>query len=382
MVIFANHNFLKDPPFSHLDLVTCRNVLIYLNSMAQERVMETFHFSLKPRGYLFLGSAESVEGAGDLFTNFDREHHIFQARELSARHFPMPKSVPDFHFKKNDLVQKPDEIESTPKTRISSGELHQKLLEQYAPPSVVIDQDYEIVHMSEKAGKYFELPGGEPTQNLLKLVRTELRLELRSALYQAVQKHMPVEARNLKLRVNGQQQLVDIQIRPVLQNGDTPQGYILVMFEQKDDLSHEETILVASDEPIARQLEGELIPAKTQLRNSVEQHEYQAEELKASAEELQAMNEELRSAVEELETSKEELQSINEELRTVNQELKIKVEETSVASNNLENLINSANVATIFLDRKFFHPDVYTCHPRHFQSDLSRLWKAHFRYYP
>lgn len=353
MVIFANHNFLKDPPFSHLDLVTCRNVLIYLNSIAQERVMETFHFSLKPRGYLFLGSAESVEGAGDLFTNFDREHHIFQAREVATRHFPVPESVPNFQFKKNDAVQKQDDKESRAKTGISFGELHQKLLEQYAAPSVVINQNYDIVHLSEKAGRYFVWQGGEPTKNLLKSVRAELRLELRSALHQAVQNNISVEARNLKLQINGQSQLVNIQIRPVLQDLDNFKGFILVIFNQKEDMANGEPIVVASDEPIARQLEEELIQVKTQLRNSIEQHEYQAEELKASAEELQAMNEELRSAVEELETSKEELQSMNEELRTVNQELKIKVEETSVASNNLENLINSANVATIFLDRNF-----------------------------
>ena len=352
-ILFAQHNFLKDPPFSKLDLVTCRNVLIYLNATAQARILETFHFALKPKGYLFLGTSESVEGAGDLYATHSRDHHIFQTREVTPRSYPVPESVPQFHFPKNDLLQKPDERESRGQ-RITFGELHQKMLEQYAPPSVVVNEEYEIVHMTERAGKYFEFAGGEPTQNLLKLIRPQIRLELRSALYQALQNKTVVEARNIKLTGNGEAQYLDIQVRPALEDGDTPKGFILVIFKPGQEATQEgATVKVASDEPLARQLEEELIGLKTQLRNSIEQHEYQAEELKASNEELQAMNEELRSAAEELETSKEELQSINEELRTVNQELKVKIDETSVSSNNLQNLVNSANVGTIFLDRSF-----------------------------
>lgn len=353
MILFANHNFLKDPPFSRLDLVTCRNVLIYLNGTAQERVMETFHFALRPKGFLFLGTSESVDGASDLYAIYNRDYHIFQTREVTPRSYPVPDSVPQFLLSKTESLQKPDERDNRSQ-RISFGELHQKMLEQYASPSVVVNEEYEIVHMTERAGKYFEFAGGEPTQNLLKLIRPEIRLELRAALYQAVQNKITVEARNIKVTMNGQQQSLDVHVRPALEEGDVAKGFILVVFKPSMELSQEgATVMVASDEPVARQLEEELIGLKTQLRNSIEQHEYQAEELKASNEELQAMNEELRSAAEELETSKEELQSINEELRTVNQELKVKIDETSVTSNNLQNLINSANVGTIFLDRSF-----------------------------
>jgi PAS domain S-box-containing protein len=353
MILFANHNFLKDPPFSKLDLVTCRNVLIYLNSTAQERVIETFHFALKPKSFLFLGTSESVDGASDLFAIHSREHHIFQTREIAPRSYPVPDAVPRLLSSKTELLQKMDGNENRSQ-RISFGELHQRLLEQYAPPSVVINQEYEIVHMTERAGRFLEFAGGEPTQNLLKLVRPEIRLELRSALYQAVQNNSAVEARNIKFSIDGQLHPLDIHVRPVLEEGDTTRGFILVVFKPAEDPAKlGETVMVASDEPIARKLEEELIGLKTQLRNSIEQHEYQAEELKASNEELQAMNEELRAAAEELETSKEELQSINEELRTVNQELKVKIEETTLTSNNLQNLINSANVGTIFLDRSF-----------------------------
>ena len=353
MILFANHNFLKDPPFSKLDLITCRNVLIYLNATAQERVIETFHFALKPKKFLFLGTSESVDGAGDLFAIHNRDHHVFQTREVTPRSYPVPESVPQFQFSKADLLQKHEERDSRSQ-RISFGELHQKMLEQYAPPSVVVNEEYDIVHMSEKAGKYFEFSGGEPTQNLLKLVLPQIRLELRTALFQAVQNKTAVEARNIKLIQNDQPQAIDIHVRPTFEDGEGAKGFILVIFKpSQEPVLESETVMIASDEPMARQLEEELIGLKTQLRNSIEHHEYQAEELKASNEELQAMNEELRSAAEELETSKEELQSINEELRTVNQELKVKIEETSVTSNNLQNLINSANVGTIFLDRTF-----------------------------
>jgi two-component system CheB/CheR fusion protein len=348
-VMFANHNFLKDPPFSHLDLISCRNVMIYLNQVAQERVTETFHFALNPGGYLFLGSSESVDGATDLYATYNREKHIFQSRQVSHRTYPIPESVP------NIKVAKPAysttlEQENKALERISFGDLHQQLLEQYAPPSVVVNEEYEILHISERAGRYLQIGGGEPSKNLLKLIHPDLRLETRSALYQAVQRQLAVEARGVKVGIGGDLEIVNVHVRPVLRAGDTARGFMLVLFEPST-ANNDPEILLSSNEPIARQLEEELMRLKTQLRSSNEQHEFQAEELKASNEELQAMNEELRSAAEELETSKEELQSINEELRTVNQELKVKIEEATLTSNNLQNIINSTDIATIFLDR-------------------------------
>jgi PAS domain S-box-containing protein len=353
MVLFANHNFLKDPPFSKLDLVSCRNVLIYLNSTAQSRVIESFHFALKPKGFLFLGTSESVDGTSDLYSIYSRDHHIFITREIPARNYPVPDSVPKFQYSKTTPFsqQRPEVNNRSP--RLSFGDLHQKMLEEYAPPSVVVNQAYDIVHMSEKAGKYFEFSGGEPTQNLLKLVPPQIRLELRAALFQAMQFKGPIELHNIKTIANGQPEVLDIHIRPALKDTDHAEGFILIIFKPSLEPNDEGILVVESNEPVAKHLEDELIGVKSQLRDSIEYHEYQAEELKASNEELQAMNEELRSAGEELETSKEELQSINEELRTVNQELKVKVEETSSSSNNLQNLINSASVGTIFVDRNF-----------------------------
>lgn len=348
-VMFALHNFLKDPPFSHLDLISCRNVMIYLNHVAQERVTEFFHFALNPGGYLFLGSSESVDGATDLYSNYNRENHIFQSRQASHRSYPITENIPRFYFNKSNFSPAVEQESKMPE-RISFGDLHQQLLEQYAPPSMVINGEYDIVHVSESAGRYLQIGGGEISRSVLKLIHPSLRLELRSALYQATQRQAVVEAKAVKYSSNGHSEVINIHVRPVLRTGDLAKGFFLLLFDQ-NLIDQQSDVTHLAEQPIALQLEEELMRLKAQLRTSNEHHEFQAEELKASNEELQAMNEELRSAAEELETSKEELQSMNEELRTVNQELKVKVEEATLTSNNLQNLINSTDIGTIFLDK-------------------------------
>ncbi|MCH5598846.1 CheR family methyltransferase [Niabella ginsengisoli] len=348
-ILFANHNFLKDSPFSRIDLVSCRNVLIYLNRPAQERVFETFHFALKPNCFLLLGSSESVDGATDLFNIYNREQHIWKSRQGVSRSIIVPETLPRI-----EAPRLPAEvIQPRPQKRISFGELHQQVVELYAPPSLIVNEEYDIVHISEHAGRYLNFVGGEPTQNLLKVVHEDLRAELRGALYQAAQRHTPVSALNLKTLTDNYTQTLNIHVRPVPEHETgVVRGLLLVIFEPVAGQTEEVSYVVASDEP-AKHLEEEVRRLKTQLRNSNEQHEFASEELKAGNEELQAMNEELRSATEELETSKEELQSINEELNTVNQELKVKVEEVSMTSNNLRNIINSTDIGTIILDRAF-----------------------------
>ena len=369
MVLFASHNLIKDPPFSHLDMVTCRNLLIYLNRAAQERIMRLFHFALNPAGYLFLGTSESVEGASDLFVAVDKEHRLFQSRPVETRppiyipdqSFTTPRPAPPYVPLKSARARM---LEQGAQERLSSLDLHQRLLEQYAPPSVVVNEAYDIVHLSERAGRYMEVGGGEPTYNLLKLVRHELHLELRTALYQATQQRTNVDARVQHVRLDDRVAHVNMKVRPVLREEDALRGFVLVVFEEEraDDASPEATAQASSSTigTVVRQFDDELIHVKAQLRATVEQQESQTEELKASNEELQSMNEELRSASEELETSKEELQSVNEELTTINQELKIKVEELSQANSDFKNLMNSTDIGTVFLDRslrvKLFTP--------------------------
>jgi two-component system CheB/CheR fusion protein len=364
LVLFAPHNVIKDPPFSHLDLITCRNLLIYLNRPAQERVLRLFHFGLNPGGYLFLGNSETAD-EGSLFVAVSKEHHIFQSRSVESNltlpALPATGATP----------LRPLTDERVPdvrmRERMSYQELHQRLLECYAPPSVVVNQDYEILHLSERAGRYLQFTGGEPSQNLMKVVRPELRLELHSALYHAIQHRTNAEAEAGPVTINGTTENVKIVVNPVFGELDTSRGMILVVFQaigSQDATPQRVSDVEPASEPIARQLEEELMRLKVQLRTNIEQHELQQEELKASNEELQAMNEELRSSSEELETSKEELQSVNEELTTVNQELKTKIDELSEANNDTRNLMNSTELATIFIDRamriKLFTPRART----------------------
>ncbi|GAB3559864.1 CheR family methyltransferase [Spirosoma fluminis] len=351
MVLFAYHNVLKDPPFSRLNLVSCRNLLIYLNQTAQQRVLEIIHFALNPGGYLLLGLSETTDGTSDLFAPVNREQHLFQSRSVPTRTFPVPESSTLLASQRESAPEPVPRIDERPNVRLSYGELHQRLLEQYAPPSIIVNDEYDILHVSERAGRYLQISGGEPSKNLLKLIRPELRLELRTAFYQASQQQMNVAVRQLKLRLDDQIQTLTLHVRPVTGEGDSARGFMLVLFEPTPEEDVEPDRVLTSVEPVAHHLEEELIRAKAQLRSANEHHELQAEELKATNEELQAINEELRSSAEELETSKEELQSINEELTTVNQELKIKVEEISLVGDNLQNLINSTDMATLFLDR-------------------------------
>jgi len=376
-VLFTVHNILRDPPFSVVDLVSCRNLLIYLNRTAQDRVMELLHFSLRPGGYLFLGGSELLTSFGDLFSVVDKDHRIAESRAVPRRFAVFPRDlsrmtgVPTAPMPVREEAMAPGHRLIHPPL-----EVHQRLLEEYGPPSIVITEEYDIVHMSPHAGNYLRFPSGEASTNLLTLVRPELRVELRAAVYQALQQRTNVEATGLALSGDGVPPRVNLRVRPVLANG-AGRGLLLVLFEGAEQVEGHtpagETIQPI--EPAVRQLEEELTNLRAKLRAATQQYESQYDEFKASNEELQAMNEELRSAGEELETSKEELQSVNEELTTVNQELKVKVEELGQANDDFRNLMNSTDIATIFLDRalrvKQFTPratEIFNLRP----SDLGR----------
>jgi two-component system CheB/CheR fusion protein len=380
MVLFAHHNLIKDPPFSHLDLVSCRNLLIYLNRPAQEQIMNVFHFGLRPGGFLFLGGSEATD-ATDLFALADKEHHIYQARTATPRVAPHLDVLPPRLRAAGTREARDDAGQHMrAQERLSYLDLHQRLLEEYAAPSVLVNENHEVVHLSERAGRFMQFAGGEPTRDLFKIARPELRVELRTALFQAAQRRTNVEAPGLRVRLDDREVTINLVVRPVLRDGDTGRGFFLVLFEEARDGAGQQRAeppseLVRAAEPATRRLEDELVHLKAQLRSTVEQHEVQQEELRASNEELQAVNEELRSAAEELETSKEELQSVNEELTTVNQELKIKIEELSQANNDFQNLMNSTDIGTLFLDRslrvKLFTPrarDIFNLIP----SDAGR----------
>ncbi|AHY41565.1 CheR family methyltransferase [Stutzerimonas decontaminans] len=350
-ILFARHDILRDPPFSRLDLIVCRNLMIYLDRDIQIEVLRMFHFALNPGGYLFLGSSETADACSQLFEPVDKRNRIYRAKNVGSglrrtlgNPFQTLTSGPD------GTIQP---IQPSKRNRkFSFADLHQRALEQYAPPSVIIDQKAEIVHMSDRAGNFLRYVGGEPSLNLTTLVHPQLRLELRTAIYQATHTGKSVEARRVRLDREGQQSFVNMVVRP-FRDDQAGSDYMLVIFDEVEDcLDGETPELPAAKDNVLLQLEAELQQTKEQLQLTMEHSETSTEELRASNEELQAINEELRSASEELETSKEELQSINEELTTVNDELKTKVDETSKINDDLQNLITSTDIATLFVDRK------------------------------
>ena len=360
-VLFAAHNLLRDSPFSSLDLISCRNLLIYFGSEAQERVLETFHFALRPGGILMLGSSETVSES-PLFGALDKKNRVFERREVPRSSISLPlaqmPALPRRYAPVHPLAlptpaslvaDNSSHAAGEPGREFSSfGELHLQLLEEYAPPSVLINEDYDIVHLSDGAGRFLQWGGGEVSINLLKVAPPSMRLELQTALFQALQSGQRVEVPGLSAQFEGELRSIKAVVRPLHREG-AGQNFLLVIFDLQTQTP---APLPVADEPVARRLETELEHVKGQLKSTSKRFEISTEELKASNEELQAMNEELRSATEELETGKEELQSVNEELITVNAELKHKVEEVSYANSNLNNLMASTDIATIFLDRQ------------------------------
>ena len=349
-VLFARHNILRDPPFSRLDLICCRNLLIYLDREAQTRVLEMFRFALKPGGYLFLGLSEAAEAAPNLFTVVDKKNRIYRVNPLahSIRHLPFP--VEPARELSPALQRKTPRAEPV---LPSSAELHRRFIEQVVAPSVLVDAQHEALHFSQDVGRFLLASSGEPSRNLLSNVPPELRIELRTALFQAEHTGMPVVTRPTVVARAGGHAAIVLTVRYFGEPGSAA-GLSLVMFEELAETppvgagAREEP----PDQLAFDQLEYEITQLKNQLDETIAHADTSTEDLKASNEELQAINEELRSASEERETSKEELQSINEELITVNFELKVKVEETGKVNDDLQNLMTSTDIATVFVDRE------------------------------
>ena len=367
MVLFAVHDLLKDSPFSRLDLVTCRNLLIYLNRDVQSKVFELIDFSLLADGYLFLGASEAPEDGHPSFMVLDRKHRLYAKRALPSR--TRSERTQPVDGLRLDVPQAPARAPviaghalDVPPARVgralsagggrgeSWGEIHLNLLEQLAPPSILIDAEHDIVHLSPSAGRYLEHSAGEPTRNLLRLVPQSLRIELRAALFKASQTGQPVETTVSGLGDGDPDGRPNFPMRVVPVREGTVELSLVLLGAPERQLPAI-ALRPAAEDPAARELDQELDRLKFHLRETMEQYEVSTQELKASNEELQAINEELRSATEELETSREELQSINEELTTVNHELKAKVDELAHANSDMQNLMNATAIATIFLDR-------------------------------
>ena len=368
LVLFAPHDLLKDSPFSRLDLVSCRNLLIYLNREAQSRAFEIFHFALRPGGRLFLGSSEAVDDGSALFAVLDKTQRLYRQRPAPQRLIAVPTGPGTLaralalqdRIRERPTVPGRVTIENV-QTRLAQAvpldnglppaELHYRLIERFSPPSVLVNSAHDIVHLSDSAGRFLQFTGGEPTRNLLRTVHPMLRVELRAALYAAAQTRTVATAFRVPVEIGDAASLVDLRVTPA---GDLAPDFLLVVLEEHpaDGTIALAVARNADADQAALHLERELVATKAHLRDTIEQSEASTEELKASNEELQAINEELRSATEELETSREELQSINEELTTVNDELKSNVDRLAQSNSDLQNLMAATNIATVFLDRE------------------------------
>jgi two-component system CheB/CheR fusion protein len=367
-VLFAKHSLLSDPPFSHMDLIVCRNLLIYLDREVQREILQMFHFALRPGGFLFLGTSESADACHDLFAPVDKRNRIFRAKTGTGSSRRAP-TMPRGGYVRTDITRQPPTHQKPRK--LSFADIHQRALENSAPPSMIVDANADILHMSDSAGRFLRHVGGELSRNLLTLILPELRLEVRTTLFQAQQGSQMVKSRTVAIKREDRSYRVDLAAHPY-RDEESESECVLLMFEEVevDPSEVSNSTVLQTENQVLSNLERELQRTKLQLQDTIEQSEVSSEELKASNEEMQAINEELRSATEELETSKEELQSINEELLTVNFELKTKVEETDKINDYLTNLIASTDIATVFVDSsmriKWFTPratDIFSMLP-------------------
>ncbi len=335
--IFSAHSFIKDPPFSRLDLICCRNVMIYLEPDLQRNIIPLFHYALRPGGYLFLGPAESVSSNPELFRTTDKTHRIFQRKETVPR--------PAVKFPLAQIPGPPQSGEKRLEDRHVPKQLERIILQRYGPACALVRENGDAVYFSGRIGRYLEQPTGTPEINVLNMAREGLRIPLRTSLHRAVTAQARAVEKHVVVQAEGELTNLDLTIEPFVELGDT--GLFMIVFEE----ASQRTSPQPGDAPAANGgLEQTIQQLESELRAAREHAQAAYEELETSNEELKSANEEYQSTNEELETSKEELQSFNEELETVNAELNRKVSELDSANSDLQNLFNGTQIATIFLD--------------------------------
>ncbi|MDD2915992.1 MAG: chemotaxis protein CheB [Gallionella sp.] len=361
MVVFAIQNVIKDPPFTRLDLLSCRNLMIYLEAEIQNRLIPSFHYALKPGGVLLLSPSESIASHPDLFEALNRKWKLYRATGSTVSTRAIMAS--GMAWAKDSQIKGSEEVVKKAR-EINFSELTKRtLLQSYAPASVVTDVRGDILYVHGDTGKYLRPAPGHPTLNVIEMAREGLQAELRSALLlaaanpEADDPSAAFQSREVSVRTNGHFQLINLNVRP-LPNPELGEKLLLVSFQ---DVAHpvaEPHALPKSGKGAAgsteqqrvKELERELAYTKEHLQATNEEQNASNEELKSTNEELQSTNEELQSTNEELETSKEELQSVNEELVTVNAELQAKIEQLAGMQNDMKNLLDNINIGTIFLD--------------------------------
>jgi two-component system, chemotaxis family, CheB/CheR fusion protein len=350
MCIFSAHSVIRDPPFSRLDLISCRNVLIYLKPGLQAQIIPLFHYALRPSGYLFLGGAENVSRHSELFISLDRKRRIFRRRDLVARPpLPLQQFLPQMRreaagpeVNNSGLLQRSDSLRRAAN----------KIVERFAPTFVIVDETGQTLYFSSGTGKYLQPPAGPPNRDIVGMCRPGLRADLRAAFHRAKETGQRVVRDRVRVQINGGVQMISLAVEPIIEGKETAYG---IVFTDRGPASSQDeaagTERSEGQDSTVQLIEKELEETKERLQSTIEELETANEEFRSSNEELLSVNEELQSSNEELETSKEELQSVNEELQTVNNELSGKIDELDRANNDLNNLFRSTEIATVFLDR-------------------------------
>jgi two-component system, chemotaxis family, CheB/CheR fusion protein len=367
MCIFAQHNILNDPPFSQMDLICCRNLLIYLEPLLQSRVISLFHYALRPDRYLVLGAAEGLGSATSLFAVEDRTHKIFSKKAGSARQAVTFSLLNQLEHKEHGPVRLPaKQVAANWNYAEAQKEFDRRLLTQYAPSTVFINEDLEIIHTRGKVDHFLKLAPGRASLSLMKMAREGLLFELRNAVTRARKENIVVGKRDLKIKggnANDEESHAAAPMRSVsfdvvpVTLGTPKELYFMIVFQEMPLVTPsqgtprgarpiEETKAASSR---TAKLEQELAATKEYLESVTETQEATNEELQSANEEILSSNEELQSTNEELETAKEELQSANEELTTVNDELRSRNLEITQINNDLMNLLSSIDIAVIMI---------------------------------
>jgi two-component system CheB/CheR fusion protein len=350
MCVFSEHSLIRDPPFLSIDLISCRNVLIYLDDELQKRLVPVFHHALRPGGFLFLGSAEGLAGHPELFELTDKQFRVFRRLEPVIRpmvEFPLA-SLPALRTARPPVVARPSPAINE---QAVSAVFERLMLQEYVPPGAVVTAQGDIVCVAGLTGRYLQPPAGVLTTNILDIAHAGLRIELRTALHSAARSGRKIVKDDVAIDIDGEQRQVRITVRPL--HGVKRDDLFAVVL-QDQSLAAEtgeagEPLPVREREQV-EQLESELLTTRNQLRATIEELEAANEELKSSNEEMLSTNEEMQSSNEELQSSQEELRAVNEELATVNAELARKFDELARANSDLQNLFSSTDIATVFLD--------------------------------
>jgi two-component system, chemotaxis family, CheB/CheR fusion protein len=352
MVVFAQHNIIMHPPFINIDIISCRNLLIYLDAELQKKIRGLFYYSLNINGILLLGNSETIGTLGHLFNAVDAKHKIYSpsANALAPGMFNFPSAF---------SRPKPENIAIQP-VRDSAGSIEAiadgLLQKQFTPPGVVVNEKGDIIYISGRTGKYLEPASGKANMNIFAMLREGLRQEISVAFNQAIIKQGSIVLHNIKVGTNGNRQNVDVKIQWI----DKPEqikGMLMIIFIDSPEIpgtmqNSEKVKKSSGGSSRESELEKELQHLRERMQSTMEEMQTSQEEQKSTNEELQSANEELQSTNEELTSSKEEMQSLNEELQTVNAELQAKVDDYSRVENDMKNLLNSTDIATLFLDKE------------------------------